>query len=199
MEAHTDKQTQRLDLKQKTFQFDFSVGKLEAALFKSTSETTEKPLATAGLEGFGLTFELRKWDMSVDVFLRSLTLAMSEGSTGGQPLLSASKSTTQSKDAKLVQVRYAKVQKESPEFMTVHDGVDQSVDAELSAFTIAVAPEPILSLYDFIMTTFVPRDEEELAKPKDEPGTAAVQTVDQPSSDKIRVRVKLTSVQCRSF
>ena len=110
-----------------------------------------------------------------------------------RPLLSsAAKPNDTNSDLKLVQVRYLKVQKDSPEFMTKHEGVDQSIDTELSTFGITLSPEPILSLYDFIMTTFVPNDEQPPAEQA--AGTVATSEA-QPSADKIRVRVKLTSAQ----
>lgn len=138
--------------------------------------------------------------MSVDVFLRNVTLAMaSQGGAARHPLLSSADETASSpsSDLKLVKVKYMKVQKDSPDFMLVHEGVDQSVDTELSTFKITLAPEPILSLYDFIMTTFVPKDEEsnqstEHVEKKQE------QASQQTSSDKLRVRVKLTSAQGES-
>jgi vacuolar protein sorting-associated protein 13A/C len=183
------------------FEFAFSVGKLQASLFKSTSPTAEEALANATLEGFGLTFAQRQYDMSVDLFLRNVTLAMaSQNGIAKRPLLSsaADSTTTSSSDLKLVKVKYVKVQKDSPEFMNVHEGVDQAIDTELSTFNITLAPEPILRLYDFIMTTFVEKAEEDgenskekevVAKEEDQAQAAPV------SSDKIRVRVKLTSAQ----
>lgn len=193
-------ESQRQAIQQVTFQFSFSVGKLQASLFKSTSATTEKALADAVLEGFGLTFNLRKYDMSVDLFLRSLTLAMVEQGQIRRPLLTSAQKDKNDSDFKLIQVRYMKVQKDSPEFMTVHEGVDQSVDTELSTFNITVAPEPILSLNDFIMTTFVPQDEVAPEAEKNTGGEMVREEVQEvaKSTDKIRVRVKLTSVQGQS-
>ena len=137
--------------------------------------------------------------MSVDLFLRSVMLAMVENGEVHRPLLSSADESGDNSEMRLLRVRYMRVQKGSPEFMTKHEGIDQSVDVELSAFKINIAPEPILSLYDFIMTTFVPKD---TAQPKDGP-TAEVSppkdealTEEPPkSSDKIRVRIKLTSAQ----
>jgi vacuolar protein sorting-associated protein 13A/C len=185
-------------MQQINFEFSFSVGKLQASLFKSTSATAEKPLADATLEGFGLRFAQRQYDMSVDLFLRNVTLAMaSQGGGVKRPLLSSAADPTaaSSSDLKLVKVKYMKVQKDSPEFMGVHEGVDQSVDTELSTFKITLAPEPILSLYDFIMTTFVPKDDENAASDEQTIKEEQQQQSAQTSSDKIRVRVKLTSAQ----
>lgn len=132
---------------------------------------------------------------------------MIENGKASRPLVSSDlNGDHQSKpEHDLVRIKYAKVQKDSPEFQTVWEGVDQTIAVELSTFNFSVAPIPILSLYDFIMTTFVPsHDANSIATP---PGRLEDTTTDvserevtndadgspQPSgSDKIRVRVKLT-------
>lgn len=187
-------ENQKRELQQVSFEFNFSVGKLQASLFRSTSATTEKPLANASLEGFGLTFLQRKYEMSVDLFLKNVTLAMLDNGKAQRPLLSSGEVTTGNPDdIKLVQVRYLKVQKDAPDFMTKHEGIDTSIDTELSTFNITLAPEPILSLYDFIMTTFVSHDEPEA--PAEEGGAGAAQNQEPVSTDKMRIRIKLTSAQ----
>ena len=197
-EPHDDTtDTQRQALQQVAFQFSFSVGKLQTSLFKSISPTEERALATAALEGFGLTFNLRKWDTSVDLFLRSVTLAMIEQGQSRRPLLSSANDGND-EELKLLQVRYMKVQKDSPEFMTVHEGVDQSVDVDLSTFRISAAPEPILNLYDFIMTTFVPSNESAgTPVAGGESQIAPSENIDaeqvEQGTDKLRVRVKVIS------
>nr|XP_019015055.1 vacuolar protein sorting-associated protein vps13 [Kwoniella pini CBS 10737]OCF53836.1 vacuolar protein sorting-associated protein vps13 [Kwoniella pini CBS 10737] len=192
-----DDQTEKSAMRQISFEFSFSVGRLQASLYKSTSPTSEKAFADAVLEDFGLTFALRKYDMSVDLYLKSVALAMIEGGSARKPILSsANNGETSPTDLKLLKVRYLKVQKESPEFMTRHEGVDTSIDVELSTFDITLAPEPILSLYDFIMTTFVPNDEQPQVVTTGEDSGQLVETPEQPeSTDKLRIRVKLTSAQ----
>src|SRR5260370_37271959 len=56
----------------------------------------------------------------------------------------------------LMQVQYVRVQKDSPDFVRVFEGIDQHIDIELSTFVFSAAPEPVISLYDFIMATFLP-------------------------------------------
>lgn len=65
-----------------------------------------------------------------------------------------------SPDNDLLRIAYTRVQKDSPEFFTVHNGVDQNVDIKMSTLVFRAAPEPVLSLYDFIMTTFVSSNED---------------------------------------
>ena len=44
--------------------------KLRAALFRSASDGTERPLGDVTFERFSLAFALAKYDMSVDIDLR---------------------------------------------------------------------------------------------------------------------------------
>ncbi|WRT64162.1 uncharacterized protein IL334_001091 [Kwoniella shivajii] len=199
-EARDDQtDSQKNAMRQITFEFTFSVGKLQASLYKSSSATSEKAFADAVLEDFGLTFALRKYDMSVDLFLRSVAFAMVEqGGITKRPILSSANDGSGSpSDLKLLQVKYLKVQKESPEFMTKHEGVDTSIDTELSTFKVTLAPEPILSLYDFIMTTFVPQEDQQAQSHTEgeESGQSTKPTEEEQSTDKLRIRVKLTSAQ----
>ncbi|GMK58122.1 hypothetical protein CspeluHIS016_0501540 [Cutaneotrichosporon spelunceum] len=188
---HTTEKQKR-ELQQVSFEFAFSVGKLQASLFRSTSAKAEKLLAIAALEGFGMVFLQRKYERSVDLYLKDVTLAMLEKGKVQRPLLSSGAGTTDdSGDVKLVRVKYLKVEKDAPDFMTKHEGIDTSIDTELSTFNITLAPEPILSLYDFIMTTFVGQDDTE--KPVAE--QAADENQESVSMDKMRIRVKLTSAQ----
>jgi vacuolar protein sorting-associated protein 13A/C len=99
-------------------------------------------------------------------------------------------------DKDLLCVTYLRVQKESPEFMTIHEGIDQSVDIRISTFIFRAAPEPVVSLYDFVMTTFVPQSSSGNIKPDNaEYDGNKVQASRESTEGKIRVLVKLASVQ----
>ncbi|KAG8880371.1 hypothetical protein FRB97_000908 [Tulasnella sp. 331] len=144
---------------QHMFEFAFEVQQLRASLFKSTSNAPEKPLATVVLERFSLKFDMAKYNMNVDVALGSLSMHMIDNPAHPVPLVMSSRSQEQDSNTKneldLVHVKYVRAQKESPEFMSVYEGIDQSIDATLSTLILRAAPEPILNLYDFIMYTFV--------------------------------------------
>jgi vacuolar protein sorting-associated protein 13A/C len=66
-----------------------------------------------------------------------------------------SSADTEAQDDLLI-VRYKRCQPESPVFLSQFEGIDQSVDVKVSTFIFRAAPEPVLAVYDFIMTTFVP-------------------------------------------
>ena len=93
----------------------------------------------------------------------------------------------------LLRIAYTRVQKESPEFATIYESVDQNVDIKVSTLVFRAAPEPVLALYDFIMTTFVPRSDQ---VPPSEPRSEQESGVVQGDSDsKIRVLIKLEGIK----
>lgn len=116
-----------------------------------------------------------------------------------------SSADTEGQDNLLI-VRYKKCQPESPVFLSQFEGIDQSVDVKISTFIFKAAPEPVLAVYDFIMTTFVPSpapdqqqqqvdpvvDGEAFGQGKD---VAPVAVNQQQAVQKTRVLVNLASVQ----
>lgn len=122
--------------------------------------------------------------MSVNLGLKTLSLDMLQSGKVSQPVIV----TLLEEEDELVRVKYARVDKESPEFMSLHDGIDQSIDTSISTLKIHIEPEPLISLYDFIMTTFVP-DQAEAESQETTPDQAG------DSSDKLRIRVRLRGVQ----
>ncbi|KAF8078623.1 vacuolar protein sorting-associated protein 13, partial [Lyophyllum atratum] len=192
-----DGTVRRPELHQHIFELDFQVDKLRAAIFKSTSEGVEKLLGDVSFERFVLAFALAKYDMKVDVSLRSLSLDLVQPGQR-QPLRFISSAESGSSQDDLFIVAYTRVQKDSPEFVSVYEGIDQSVDIKVSTFIFRTAPEPVISLYDFVMTTFVPQSgtqhpSQEVQTQKD---SRDVQLNSENVADgKIRVVVKLASVQ----
>jgi vacuolar protein sorting-associated protein 13A/C len=124
------------------------------------------------------------------------TLIMNIVQVGRDPVrLMSSEHADVGGDKDLLSVSYTRVQKDSPEFSTIYENIEQSVDVRLSTFIFHAVPEPVISLYDFIMTTFVPQ----------ETASTTIQntselhdgTVVPPSTSNgaIRVTVKLDSIQ----
>jgi vacuolar protein sorting-associated protein 13A/C len=113
-----------------------------------------------------------------------------------QFMSSAEESGTQDKD--LLVVKYKRADREGPEFETIFNGIDQSVDMEISTFNFHAAPEPVVSLYNFVMTTFVPPPSEdpEPASTPDQPTQVVTAAAQKPSL--IHVSVKMAGVRCES-
>lgn len=102
-------------------------------------------------------------------------------------------SATSNKD--LLTIAYFRVQKESPEFATLYERIDQNVDIRVTTLVFRVAPEPVLALYDFIMTTFVPRSDQ-VPQNRSEPQSEQESGVVQGDLDsKLRVLIKLEGVK----
>ena len=105
-------------------------------------------------------------------------------------------------DEDLLIVKYTRVQQDSPEYQPVYEGIDQNVDVKISTFLFRAAPEPVVTLYDFIMTTFVPQNNAGSAEATPAPGTPAdgnatpeIVVDSGGSPEKIRVLLTLASIQ----
>jgi len=187
---------------QKTFEFSFSVDRVQASIFRSNPDPAkpDRLLVNAVLEGFQLGFELRPYDMSVDVLLRSLYLEdkMTTQQSDFRHLVTSEK-LEGGHEQDLVRIRYQGVQKASPEFQTVHEGFDKTVDVEMSTLNVVVTRSSILFLFDWVMTTFT--DPNDAAAPQqpaieagDGQGVDGEASGDEVGTDKLRVKVKLTSI-----
>jgi vacuolar protein sorting-associated protein 13A/C len=104
----------------------------------------------------------------------------------------------------LLTVKYTRAQKASPEFTTVYEGIDQSIDITISTVILRAAPEPVLTMYDFFMTTFVPKSAPAAIDAITNQVLSSNMTAppgpqQSGSTEKIRVGVKLASVQSMRF
>lgn len=115
--------------------------RVQTSVYRSNPDPrrSDRLLANAILEGFQLEFGLRPFDMSVYVLLRSLYIEdkMVDDRNEFRHLVTSKKLDMAGEQAQdLVRIRYQGVQKLSPEFMTVHEGVDKTVDVELSTINM---------------------------------------------------------------
>jgi vacuolar protein sorting-associated protein 13A/C len=104
-------------------------------------------------------------------------------------------SSEDSKDENLLKVKYVRAQQDSPEFLTTFEGIDQSIDVAMSTLVLRAQPEPVIAIYDFLMTTFVPQKPLAPATPALEKELQVSPQQQQATAEEIRVRVKLESVQ----
>ena len=113
---------------------------------------------------------------------------------GKQPLdFMSSPESCGTHDKELLNVRYSRVQQESPDFTTVFEGIEQQVDVELSTFIFRASPEPLIDLYDFVMSAFVSKQSQVTVA-----GATMgkqLETANDKGNGKIRVKVQLESVQ----
>ena len=117
---------QNSNFRQKSFEFNFTVSKLQASIYKSdiSIEKPDKLLVEAILDRFSFEFAIRPYDMKVGITLGSFSIEdrMVEEGTLFPRLVSSDAHDQQNTESDLVRIKYAKVQPDSPEFMTVHEG-----------------------------------------------------------------------------
>lgn len=123
--------------------------------------------------------------------------------SGAEPIEVLS-SATETGNKNLLTVNYHRTQKASPEFFTVHEGIDQNVDIKISTIIFRAAPEPVITLYDFIMSTFVPEPSSNATAEKEEQDASNIaevstQQASEAQSGKIRVLVQLAAVEGVSY
>ena len=97
----------------------------------------------------------------------------------------------------LLRVDYTRVQSSSPEYRSTYEGYDQIISVDVSTVIFRVAPEPLVTLYDLIMTTFVPSSPSPGETPSLAQGPSAVAQPPESSSrtGKLRLLLKLASVE----
>lgn len=94
--------------------------------------------------------------MAANVILKSLSV---EDLIEANPLpefkrIVSSLNNTEEQSAPLFKVNYIKVKPESPEFATIHKSIETHVDVKISTINVVVTRKTILTLLDFVMTTF---------------------------------------------
>ncbi|KAI9460579.1 hypothetical protein BJY52DRAFT_1117906 [Lactarius psammicola] len=179
---------------QRMFELSFQVTTLRASLYKSQSLASEKPLGHVSFDTFSLMLSLTQHDMKIGVRLGSLSMKVVEPGFEPLQLLSSADGSIDGKD--LLRVDYTRVQNTSPEY----EGFDQDITVDVSTVIFWTAPEPLLTLYDLIMTTFVPSSpipgepftavENTTAVVEPAPESSSVQR-----TGKLRLFVKLASVE----
>jgi vacuolar protein sorting-associated protein 13A/C len=185
------------------------------ALAKASGDGQERSFGSLSLSRFGLVLAVAKFDMAVDVKLRCVlayrctlgadnvprSLEMDLDQPGLERIRfmsSAEESGKQDKD--LLTVKYKRAQREGPEFESLFEGIDQSVDMDISTVNFHAAPEPVVALFSFVMTTFVPPPSSTAPSPAAEKDQAmAVQEATTPSAAQkpslIKVNVNLDGIR----
>lgn len=195
---------EQLKMKQRSFEFKFKVDTLKGSLYRSDPDK-KKPdalLVELVAEGFDLEFYTRPYDMAAEVSLRSLTVDdfVDNPSAEFKSIVSSGDSDDLQAGRSLVSVKFVKVNRLSPEFMPVYEGVETNITAQVSTINLIVTRKTLLTLLDFVLITFAggnseeetpgtPSEDEaeadELALDEAQPGTTA----------SIRVKVDLKSIR----
>lgn len=199
--------SEAINLHQRDFEFKFTVDKLQGSLYRSDPEE-RKPdqlLVELVAEHFHLDFYLRPYDMVAEVLLKSLNVEdyIEEDPSPEFKKIISSQGFDAEEDKDLFTVKFVKVNKDSPEFMSTYEGIATHLDASVSTLNLVVTRRTLLTLLDFVLVTFTdpsaansPQKAIEDTKGAEAKHEKSIEvTKNQPAeADKIRIKVDLKSI-----
>jgi len=192
---------QEINTEQRNFEFKFTVDKLQGSLYKADPEgkRPDQLLVDLIAETFYLEFYQRAFDMVADVNLRSVVIEDHVEETAEPEFknLISSEDLVNKTKQDLLKIHFQMVQPSHPEFTSKYDGVKTNLDAAVSTINLMVTRKTLLTLLDFVMTTFAGGDNaQQASKPKqieDEDDEDIEQKPPQ-SGDKIRIKAELNRI-----
>ncbi|KAK8093549.1 hypothetical protein PG997_000234 [Apiospora hydei] len=153
---------EQLKMQQRSFEFKFAVDKLQGSLYRSDPDGkgTESLLVELVAENFDLEFFMRPFDMAANVSLGSVTVDdfVDNPPAEFKSIVSSSDAEDGKEQRELVKVKFVKVKRDSPEFMSVYDGIETNVDVAISTINLIVTRKTLLTLLDFVLVTFTNND-----------------------------------------
>lgn len=148
----------QLRVKQKTFELNFTVDELRGSLYKSDPDGRKPDTLLVELiaQSFEVNFFLRPFDMVADVSLGSVTVDdfVAHPSAEFKSIVSSGDTEDKKAHRALVKVNVVRVKKDSPEFMSVYEGVETNVNMAITTINLVVTRKTLLTLLDFVLVTF---------------------------------------------
>ena len=195
-------ETEEINIHQRTFEFKFTVDKLQGSLFRSDPDAKkpDKLLVELVAENFHLDFYLRPHDMVAEVVLQSVNVEdyIEEDPRPEFKKIISSQGFGAQENRDLFNIKFVKVNNDSPEFETTYEGIATNLDVVVSTINLVVTRRTLLTLLDFVLLTFATPDQPsepqkavEDAEDRNEKDAREKTTA---SADKIRVKVDLESV-----
>jgi vacuolar protein sorting-associated protein 13A/C len=193
-----------LKVQQRSFELSFTIARLQGSLYRNDPEgkRPDKLLVELVAEQFSIDFYLRSFDMVAEVSLQSLSLDdhVEENPLPEFKRLISSRDAN-SEEKALVQVKYVKVKRDSPEFMPVYSGIETNLDVAISTINLIVTRKTLLTLLDFILITFTSPNSNEPSAGRNSPAPdseseleVAVPPPKAADPEKIRVQVSLKKI-----
>ncbi|KAL8804321.1 MAG: hypothetical protein Q9223_005969 [Gallowayella weberi] len=192
-----------VNLHQRNFEFKFTVDKLQGSLFRADPDETkaDQLLVELVAEHFELDFYLRPYDMVAEVLLKSLNVDdyIDEDPSPEFKQIVSNRGFGAKEDKDLFNVKFVKVNVDSPEFKSTYEGIATNLDVSISTLNLIVTRRTLLTLLDFVLLTFASPDQpSQPAKPIEEGPDSQAAEKKAPdsgqSSDKIRIKIGLESV-----
>ena len=202
------KQNDTINLRQRNFEFKFTVDRLQGSLYRADPNgKKDQLLVELVAEHFELDFYLRAYDMVAEVVLKSLSVDdyIEKDPSPEFKKIVTSQDVDKTENRDLINLKFVRVQKDSPEFVSTYEGIAMNLDVSVSTINLIVTRRTLLTLLDFVLLTFATPDssgdqkavEERNDADKNPPKTSKqVQESESPKaeSDKIRIKVDLNSI-----
>ncbi|ORX97315.1 hypothetical protein K493DRAFT_336590 [Basidiobolus meristosporus CBS 931.73] len=178
-------------LEHKLVEFSFGIERLEASLRKADKQMNEVILANMKLESFCIEYTQREFDMESLITIQSFAVEdMMNPGKGFEHLITSE--TGEEGQSELVRIHYHSISPQSPEYMSTYENFDQIVDIAFSSVSIVITNKSILTLYDFLLATFVPATVSNATRDKliENPEEAAAHPTPNNNTMKILARMK---------
>ena len=192
-----------VNIHQRNFEFRFTVDQLRGSLYQSDPKE-KKPdqlLVELIAEHFTLNFYQRPFDMVAEVVLKTLSV---EDHVEQNPIpefkqIISSKGLDADDNKDLFTLKFVKVNNDSPEFESTYEGIATNLDVSISTINLVVTRRTLLTLLDFVLTTFASSDQPAPAiedkQSSDDEGDSEQDIAPKPSNpDKIRIKANLKSI-----
>lgn len=207
-DATDDQPSVQLKLKQKTFELKFTVDELRGSLYKSDPDgkNPDALLVELVAQSFEVNYYMRPFDMVADVSLGSVTVDdfVDQPPAEFKSIVSSGDVEDKKEHRALVKVNVVRVKRDSPEFMSVYEGVETNVNVAIATINLVVTRKTLLTLLDFILVTFSNpgnNNQQQQQKAITDDGSEVDIAVEPPepppqtAAAAIRVRVDLKSIQ----
>ncbi|QIW98703.1 hypothetical protein AMS68_004221 [Peltaster fructicola] len=184
---------------QRNFEFKFTVDKLQGSLYRSDPEgkRSDELLVELVAEGFFLQFYQRAYDMVADVKLRTFTVEdhVEKAATAEFKNLISSEDLDTHEQRDLLVLHFQRVNKDHPKFASEFESIATNLDVSLSTINLLVTRRTLLTLLDFVMTTFTGNDSQQEPEKKQAQLELPHEEAPKPQeADKIRVKAELKRV-----
>ena len=199
------KSSSDINIHQRNLEIKFTVDKLQGSLYRADPQgrKPDQLLVELVAEHFHFDLYIRPYDMVAEVLLKSLNVEdyIEEDPSPEFKKIISSQGFDATKDKDLFNVKFVKVNKDSPEFESTYEGIATNLDVAISTLNVVVTRKTLLTLLDFILITFADSAESpssdkalESSDKSRQQKTEEKQPASSDGSDKIRIKVDLESV-----
>lgn len=195
-----EKTEKPVSLHRKNFEFKFTVDKLRGSLYRSDAneDKPDRLLVELVAENFQLDFYLRPYDMVAEVLLKSLSVDdyIEEHPLPEFKQIVSSKGFNADEDKDLFNLKFIRVNPNSPEFISTYEGIEMNLDIAVSTINLIVTRKTLLTLLDFVLLTFTNQNPPKPKPDTPEKALPSDQKDDQKPTEpgKIRIKSNLKSI-----